>query len=141
MYLIRLIYTSRISSSFQSDDLKHILESAQRHNKLNYITGLLGFNRKIFLQCLEGSREAVNKTYQRILKDERHTDALILDYSEITHRDFSEWSMGFIPDSKVTAPINLKFSGNDIFDPYEMSGVSAHELLLELSKALSGQDN
>ncbi len=132
MYLVRLVYVSSISADFEPDDLNKILESAKHNNKKNFVTGLLGFNRKIFLQCLEGSRAKVNETYHRILKDSRHDKIIMLDYREIIEREFDDWSMGFIPESSLTTNINLRFSGDDVFDPYEMSGESAHRLMVAL---------
>lgn len=140
MYLVRLVYVSSISDEFQPDDLGKILESAQKHNKRNHVTGLLGFNRKIFLQCLEGSRAKVNETYHRILQDPRHDRIIMLDYKEIVERKFDSWSMGFIPESSLTNSINIRFSGNDTFDPYDMSGESAHRLMVSLKDTLPLQD-
>lgn len=136
MYLVRLVYVSSIGPDFQPDDLGKILESAQQYNKKNHVTGLLGFNRKIFLQCLEGSRAKVNETYHRILQDPRHDRIIMLDYKEIPEREFDGWSMGFIPESSLTTNVNLRFSGDDTFDPYEMSGESAHRLMVALKDSL-----
>lgn len=136
MYLVRLVYASSLSDSFTPDDVLQILESARKHNKRNNVTGLLCFNRKIFLQCLEGSRTKVNETYRRILNDPRHERIIMLDYQEIVEREFDSWSMGFVPETKLTTPINLKFSGNDAFDPYDMAGESAHRMMLELKDSI-----
>jgi len=132
MHLVRLVYTSRVTEQLNPDEIKSIIVSARSKNTLNNVTGLLCFNRKIFLQCLEGSREAVNETYHRILNDKRHSDILLLSYVEIIMREFDVWSMGYIPESKLTSPINLKYSGTPEFDPYKMSGESTHSLLLAL---------
>ena len=134
MYLVRLVYVSSISQGFKPDDLNEILETAKRHNKKNCVTGLLGFNRKIFLQCLEGSRAKVNETYHRILQDPRHDKIIMLDYKEIIEREFDDWSMGFIPESSLTTKVNLRFSGDDVFDPYDMNGESAHRLMVALKE-------
>lgn len=40
--------------------------------------------------------------------------------------------MGYMPESSLTAPMNLKYSGKSEFIPYEMSGESAHQMMLEL---------
>lgn len=93
---------------------------------------MLCFNRKYFLQCLEGSRTNVNNAYHKILNDKRHSRIVLLDYKEITKREFSNWSMGYMPESSLTAPTSLKFSGKNEFSPYEMSGESAHQMMLEL---------
>jgi len=132
MFLVRLVYTSTISKDFSSTDIEKIIETARENNGKNSVTGMLCFNRKYFLQCLEGSRRKVNQTYHHILNDPRHSDIVMLDYKEIVSREFNEWSMGYMPESSLTGPINMKFSGTPDFGPYEMSGESAHKMMLEL---------
>jgi hypothetical protein len=74
----------------------------------------------------------VNNTYHHILNDKRHSHIAMLDYKEITMREFSPWAMGYMPESSLTAPINLKYSGKSEFIPYEISGESAHQMMLAL---------
>ena len=136
MFLTRLIYVSAKSENFDKSDIQEIIEVAKEQNGKNHVTGMLCFNRKYFLQCLEGSRNNVNQTYHRILNDPRHTNIVMLDYKEISVRDFSDWSMGYVPESSLTEPTNIKFSGTPEFDPYEMSGESAHEMMLELKEVV-----
>ncbi|MBE9607919.1 BLUF domain-containing protein [Chitinilyticum piscinae] len=132
MYLVRLIYVSQLSEQFRPGDVEHILQSARSKNSALHVTGALFFNPAFFLQCLEGSREAVNQTYQQILKDPRHNHILQLQYQEIARRDFSEWSMGYVPDSARLAPVIKAYSRSDMLDPYTMSGESCYQLLLAL---------
>jgi hypothetical protein len=134
MFLVRLVYCSTVSEGFAEKDIEHIIDSARSNNKVINVTGLLCFNHKYFLQCLEGSRDSVNETYHRILKDNRHTDPIILDYKEIDCREFTQWTMGYVPKSSLTKAINIKYSGSSEFNPYEMSGESCHAMLLELSR-------
>lgn len=136
MYLVRLVYTSKLSDNFSSDDIVNILESARKHNKKSNVTGLLCFSSNYFLQCLEGSRRAVNETYHRILNDPRHEDIVMLDYQEISEREFSHWQMGYVPYTALTRDMNMLFSGTPEFNPYEMSGESAHKLMLALKSAV-----
>ncbi len=136
MYLTRLVYTSTISEVFSSNDIDNILATARENNEKNNVTGLLCFNRKYFLQCLEGSRRKVNETYHRILNDPRHSNIIMLDYCEIITREFNQWSMGYMPESSLTRPLNLKYSGNSDFSPYEMSGESAHQMMLSLKDSV-----
>ena len=132
MYLVRLVYTSTISEGFNEREIENILEAARKNNAKSNVTGLLCFNRKYFLQCLEGSRVAVNAIYHRILQDDRHHSAVMLDYKEIYQREFDQWNMGFMPESNLTRPTNMKYSNSPDFNPYDMAGVSAHELMIEL---------
>lgn len=132
MYLVRLVYASTICKDFTDTAIQEILEKARIHNGRSNVTGVLCFSSNYFLQCLEGSRANVNTTYHRILNDPRHTNIVMLDYKEISQRDFFEWSMGYAPASSHTRPLNIKYSGSGDFNPYEMSGESASRLLLEL---------
>ncbi|TMO47332.1 blue light sensor protein [Pseudoalteromonas sp. S4389] len=132
MYLVRLIYTSEISDGFGPGDIENILEKAKQNNSKMNVTGLLCFNTTHFLQCLEGSRSAVNATYHRILNDTRHKNIIMLNYCEIFEREFENWSMGYIPYSRLVTPITLKYSGRSEFNPLAMSAGSAHKLMLAL---------
>lgn len=136
MFLTRLIYASRVTECFSNSSIEHIIEKASEDNIKNHITGMLCFSSNYFLQCLEGSRTQVNQTYQRILNDDRHTDITLLCYEEISVREFASWSMGYVPSSSLTNPINLRFSGSTDFNPYKISGDSAYKMMLELKVLL-----
>lgn len=129
MYLVRLIYASRAKKDFDSKDIEEIMATSIKNNDRDDITGLLCFNHRVFLQCLEGSREKVNQTYTRICNDKRHEDMVILNYSEIYQRDYPDWSMGLHLDNKIRREINLEYSMNSIFDPFSFNGESARLFL------------
>ena len=136
MLLVRLIYASEVSGSFGSNDIEQILLTAREKNPLQSITGMLCFNQNYFLQCVEGSRSAVNTLLRHLMNDDRHINVVILDYSELSERAFSNWSMGFVPESKLTEKIKLKYGINKEFSPYKMSGKSAFKMLVELSSLI-----
>ncbi len=138
MYLVRLIYTSRVTrdnNAFGPNDIDDILQTSKRNNKKSHITGLLCFNRKYFLQCIEGSREQVNRTYNKILQDKRHHDVIMLGYEEINERSFNDWDMGFIAESSFTKEMITRFTPTSDFDPYNMNARSAL-LMLESLKGI-----
>lgn len=137
MYLSRLIYTSTISSSFSQGSIEEILNIARRNNSKNDVTGMLLFNRKYFLQSLEGARVAVNSTFHKIANDPRHSQLIMLDYREVSCREYTGWSMGYLAESRMSAAIISKFSGSQVFNPYEMSGESAHQLMLATKEVAS----
>ena len=138
MFLVRLIYASKISSGFGPEDIESILQSARTYNVKTNVTGMLCFSNEYFLQCLEGSRTAVNNTYQQILNDKRHHNVIMLNYIQIPEREFETWSMGYVPQSQLTELLNLKYSGNIDFNPFKMSGESAHLLMLALKTSITG---
>ena len=101
--LYRLLYCSRnviaTNSAGQPVDveaeLHAILASARPRNKADNITGALLFTVSGFAQVLEGYREAVERTFERISSDPRHTDVTVLAFTPTERRSFPDWPMGF----------------------------------------------
>lgn len=122
--LIQLTYASRSSRILGPSDVKDILATSQRNNAAVGVTGALCLSNGIFLQQLEGERDVVNKVYLRILRDERHIEPAILDFSEIAARRFSNWNMGLISSLAENRHLFLKYSRSTEFDPYSMSPAS-----------------
>jgi len=130
--MIQLTYASRTSKTLVPDDLKSILAASQRNNSRVGVTGALCLTNGIFLQQLEGDRTAVNLLYHRILLDPRHRDPAILDFSEITCRKFTQWSMGSLSSLESNRSIYLKYSRSASFDPYTMSPVTLNAFFEEI---------
>lgn len=131
MPLVSLIYTSEMTVS---TDFMDILEVSRDRNERDDITGVLLFCNNNVVQCLEGSREAVNTTYTRIARDRRHRNPLLLDYRVLSSRSFSTWSMGYVPESSVTMPTLLKYSASRNFEPRRLGGEASLGLLIELTR-------
>ncbi len=74
--------------------LDDILETSLAQNLRHGITGVLCHGNGVFLQALEGDREAVSRLYLSIGRDKRHHDVVLLHYEEIAERAFAGWSMG-----------------------------------------------
>ena len=118
--LVQLTYASRTAGILGASDVKDILAASKRNNTPIGVTGALCLNNGIFLQQLEGDKVEVNALYHRILRDERHRDPAILDFSEITHRRFGGWSMGLLSSVEENRQVFLKYSVSREFDPYAM---------------------
>ncbi len=96
--LYRLIYCSRNvmpMSDNTEDDLRRILACARQRNQQDNVTGALLYTVSGFAQVLEGPREVVERTFERIGADPRHTDVAVLSFTPTERRCFPEWSMGF----------------------------------------------
>ncbi len=130
--MVRLIYTSTITDKFEVSDIARILKIAREKNKAIDVTGLLSFNRRFFLQCLEGERDQVNQIYHKIATDPRHKTPVIIDYQEITHREFDVWSMGYLQDVESLRELFYKHTKSINFDPYKMNGDNAKALLIDI---------
>jgi Sensors of blue-light using FAD len=98
---------------------------------------VLCFSEGIFLQVLEGGRSAVNKLYNRIASDPRHSDVELLCYEEIGERRFAGWSMGQVNMSRLNPGLLLKYSERATLDPFTVSGQVSMALFHELMATAS----
>ncbi|WP_082476559.1 BLUF domain-containing protein [Methylobacterium sp. Leaf99] len=92
MSLVQLIYASR-PFGFDQAILNGILSQSRRCNSRDGITGALICRADVYMQLLEGSAEALDATYARILRDDRHLEIRRLSYHTVTNRLFPGWAM------------------------------------------------
>lgn len=130
--LVRLLYASRAAEALTQEAVDSILATSRKGNPALGITGLLCHSGDIFMQVLEGGRDAVSQLYNTISQDPRHRDVVLLDYQEITERRFAGWTMGQVNLARVNPSILLKYSERPVLDPYAVSGKVSIALLEEL---------
>ena len=137
--LVRLIYASRAVDGIDEAFLKSILEQSRENNLEHGITGILCTYPEggVFIQALEGGREAVNRLYGNIIQDRRHCDVTILDFAEIEERRFASWRMGNVDLNKVNRSSIFRYSEKAELDPFSMCGRCALALLEELASSAS----
>lgn len=135
--LVRLLYASRSSQAVDADFVRAILETSRSANQAHGITGILCSYARggVFLQALEGGRDAVNRLYGNIVRDARHEDVTLLEYAEVDHRLFGGWRMGAVDLGKVNVSAVLRYSEQPALDPFSMSAASALALLEELASS------
>lgn len=133
--LVRLVYASRASRDLSPQDLQDIVRRSRDHNAQDGITGLLCFTDGIFIQVLEGAREAVNARYKRIVMDERHDAPTLIGYQEIAERSFAGWSMGQVNLHRMNPALLLKYGETQKLDPFRMTGAALTALFDELVTA------
>ena len=134
--LVRLLYASRAIDT-NPEAIDAILAQSRQYNPASGITGILCYGGGIFLQAIEGGRNAISELYGHIQKDTRHKDVVILQYEEITERRFSGWTMGQVNIAKINSSILLKYSEKPELDPYTASGEVSMALLEELMATAS----
>lgn len=130
--LVRLMYASRAAEGVNQDSLMAILRQSKAQNPALGVTGVLCFSEGIFLQVLEGGRSAVNRLYNRIAADPRHTQVELLGYEEIGERRFAGWSMGQVNMARLNPGLLLKYSETATLDPFAVSGAVSMALFEEL---------
>ena len=134
--LVRLRYASRAIDPASAESEQILAQSRQGNPGLG-ITGILCYGGGIFLQAIEGGRNAVSELYGHIQRDPRHKDVILLHYEEISERRFSGWTMGQVNMSKINASILLKYAEKPELDPYNVSGKVSLALLEELMATAS----
>ena len=130
--LVRLLYASRAAEAVTQELIEAILQSSRKHNPALGITGVLCYGGDVYMQVLEGGREAVNELYNKIVRDERHRDIALLHYQEVAERKFAGWTMGQVNLAKVNPSLLLKYSDRPVLDPFAASGRASMALLEEL---------
>jgi hypothetical protein len=135
--LVRLMYASRAVPAVDHEELVAILRKSKANNPALGITGVLCFSQGIFLQVLEGGRGAVNRLYNRIAADARHSEVELLSYAEIGERRFAGWSMGQVDMARLNPALLLRYSERPVLDPYAVSGAVSLALFDELMATAS----
>jgi hypothetical protein len=135
--LVRLLYASRAAEPVPEGMIETILQQARRNNPELGITGVLCHGGDLFLQALEGGRDAVNALYGRIVCDKRHRRVTLLAYDEILERRFAGWTMGQVNLTKVNSSTLLKYSERALIDPYMLPGRVSCALTNELMATAS----
>ena len=97
--LYRLVYCSR--NRLQGTDaevtaeLQGILASSRKNNPRLNVTGALLYNAGNFAQVLEGSLDAIQRIFEIIQRDPRHSEVTVVESGPAAERDFPEWAMAF----------------------------------------------
>jgi hypothetical protein len=135
--IYRLVYYSRNriqgTAAAVAAEVDAILESAQRNNSLLGVTGALIFNAGMFGQVLEGDRQDVELTFERIQRDTRHGDVQVLAFEEAPNRGFPSWSMAFVGRSREGENLFGHIGETTGFEVKRMEG----ERIFEIMRAIA----
>lgn len=93
----RIMYVSTATAPMSADQLEHIARASSSNNMKVGITGVLISAHEFFFQILEGDAGQVDRLLERIRRDPRHRDLLVLKAElDVSERLFSKWSMKMI---------------------------------------------
>lgn len=131
--LHRLVYFSRNLIPGRPTDIaaeiESILQSSRRNNAPLGITGALIFNSGVFAQALEGSRQNLERLFERIQRDQRHADVNVLAFEETPERRFPSWSMAFVGRSVEGRNLFSRIGEATGFEAKRMEGVHVLEII------------
>jgi hypothetical protein len=129
--LTQLVYSSEVR------DLGHggyqaILDEARKQNAAQHVTGVLLYTEQHFLQCLEGGRRQVTETFCKIAADRRHKNVQLISVTDVVERDFTDWSMGYVPHTPDLKATLRRAMPTDEFDPRGLSDRAVTTLVKRL---------
>lgn len=126
--LSRIIYVSRATASLPLD-LKDILAAARKNNSLLGVSGAMCFINGVYLQYLEGEQATVDRLYQTIEADSRHTQPKLLERKPITERAFPKWAMALLTWNEETQEVFRRFNPDSAMDAYQADPATADALI------------
>jgi len=117
--LVELKYLSEAEGDINVWGLTDIVHDSTTSNAQHGITGILFFDHGYFGQILEGTRSAIEETWERIKIDTRHRGIELLGITEIQERRFPKWAMKLF-DAKEFSESFPQFAEivNKMDDPY-----------------------
>jgi len=134
--IFRLVYCSRNLIQGTAPEIEaeinSILATARANNLAAGVTGSLLFNAGNFAQCLEGSLEHVERIFEKVQQDMRHSEVTIVESDFAPERLFGNWSMALCGDL-TSPPIPLSTRAfNAAFAHVEGAGDQILGLLMNL---------
>ncbi|KQU23939.1 blue light sensor protein [Methylobacterium sp. Leaf94] len=131
--LYRLVYASKnllqVPDAEASHAVAQILETSQRNNAEVGVTGALMFNGGAFAQVLEGPRQGVERTFERIQRDQRHGEVTVLECGPTEARGFANWSMAFVGQAETGQTLWSDLARESGFDLSRLDGDAVFRML------------
>lgn len=138
MSITRLVYFSENAIDPASGsvvrELSKILSASNRNNKPLGLTGALVFDDLWFLQALEGDRNKVWSTFERIKDDARHADVTLVDVRDAPERIFGNWWMGLAKRDTTTEVAFKPYLRGNLLGPHAMSSDQILALMIDLAR-------
>ncbi|MCF0048584.1 BLUF domain-containing protein [Dyadobacter sp. LJ53] len=90
-----IVYLSTYKILSNEEELKKIIEESRKNNASSNITGALLYCNGSIIQVLEGEKEVVSSLFEKIRRDQRHTQIIPLFQGSVQNRLFEKWAMGY----------------------------------------------
>jgi hypothetical protein len=133
MIIVRLTYFSRNRlerlSGPMSDRFTEILATSVANNSRDDVTGALIYDDKWFAQVLEGAEDTVSRTFERILRDPRHSDVSLVKMETVIKRRFGFRWMASAAWRDDNSELFRQYAEDGRFDPSLMRPDRLGELI------------
>ena len=108
--VFQLIYTCALRDHVGVSELDKIAEVSRIRNMTTGVTGIIFCKDGSVLQVLEGEKTIIENLYEKISKDARISNPLVLIRREVPKREFPNWSMGYKNADEDLASFELTIS-------------------------------
>ncbi len=103
----QILYCSLTNAPTNEAALEALTQNAAHMNRMDHITGMLMYADGVFVQLIEGPREALNALWARLLKDKRHKAVVQLYHRrEVESRACEGWGMQLVERDMLHAIIH-----------------------------------
>ena len=96
MSVYQIVYISAQTVEFDDAALRELLAVARKNNHAAGISGMLLYHDGSFIQVLEGDQDTVERLFDKIDLDKRHTNTTVIFRGHAEERTFDEWAMGYL---------------------------------------------
>ncbi|MCA6078708.1 BLUF domain-containing protein [Fulvivirga sedimenti] len=112
-----LVYVSQRNSTCTQEEIDKILAACERNNSHSDATGVLLYSDTKFVQYLEGNYKSIIALYDKIKKDPRHKNVVLVQMGQTEKRLFPSWQMGSkkFSENKITFSTQLNEEDSAIF--------------------------
>jgi len=131
-----LIYVSKAEDDVEYDEILDILTHSWKYNHNSYISGMLLYDNRHFMQIIQGPILTIDKLYARIENDSRHTDIKLIGEELLHERDCSGWGIGFYDNQEAADIFYESFQIGHGEALYDVNYEDAKSLLLILKNII-----
>jgi hypothetical protein len=117
--MLSVIYISVADPGLTVADVAALVESAQRCNARDELTGALIYNGQNFMQLLEGPVAKVEACLARIRADRRHNGMIEIRRRLVSEREFAGFSMLYSPLFRHHGEDLSRLAARGRFDPQD----------------------
>ncbi len=134
--LKQFAYISHELLDFQEESLRGLLLQSRKKNKDMALTGLLLFDKPVFMQVLEGPAASIDQILADIRADTRHYSMdIIYTNDQLQEREFANWRMGcrILGNRSRDDYARLDSRIRRLLSVGRPNGQLAHQILLEFN--------
>lgn len=145
MQLFTILYSSRSdvagTPAEQRAAIDAIVAKAAAANRRHQVSGALLHVRETFIQVLEGPPASVERIFEAICCDTRHSGLKLIEAAPATARAFGEWSMTYLAQDEEPTRLRLNRDLEEIYFSVNVSAVAAiKQMRAVLDRAAAGTD-